>query len=96
MSKVTAITYNNFKQYLGKKVEVEISCYAYGLMYPDNNILMGMSENDYYFLSEGGTENECYWHWPVDKDVQDKNDCSIQVWDYNEYMAFYNNARTKI
>lgn len=78
---MTLITFNNYKQFIGKKVEVEINCDAGGMMYPDNNILIGMNEDYYYFLSEQGTEYEQMWHW-VTSEKKEKNKlyCSIQVW----------------
>ncbi len=87
MSKVTLITFENYKSFIGKKVEVEIACYSVGMCYPDNNILIGMNEGNFYFKSEEGTEDEQYWHWRTDK--QEDKDCTIQVWDYVEYKAFY-------
>lgn len=88
MGKVTQITFENFKGFLCKKVEVEISCYSGGMMYPENNILVGMNEDNFYFLSEQGTDDEQYWHWTA----KDDKDCSIRVWDYEEYKTFYEEA----
>lgn len=96
MPKVTQITFENYKQFIGKRIEVEITCYAYGMVYPDNNVLIGMNDGNYYFVSDKDTADECYWHWPVNKDVIEKDDCCIVVWDYEEYKAFYDNAITKI
>lgn len=90
MAKVTLITFENYKNYIGKKVEVEICCYEAGMMYPDNNILVGMNEGYFYFLSEQGTEDEQMWHWETKEEKEkDKLNCSIQVWDYEEYKAYY-------
>lgn len=90
MAKVTLITFENYKSYIGKKVEVEICCYEGGMMYPDNNILAGMNEGYFYFLSEQGTEDEQMWHWEAKEEKEKgKLDCSIQVWDYEEYKAYY-------
>lgn len=85
MNKVTSIKFDNFKDFIGKKVEVEICCYSGGMMYPDNNILLGMNEGNYYFISDKNTTDEVYWHWTAKND----SDCSISVWDYEEYKAFY-------
>ena len=75
------ITFENYKNYIGKKVEVEICCYEGGMMYPDNNILVGMNEGYFYFLSEQGTEDEQMWHWETKEEKEkDKLNCSIQVW----------------
>lgn len=91
MKKVTLITFENFKSHIGKKVEVEICCYEGGMMYPDNNILLGMNEGNFYFLSEKDTEDEQWWHWTAISD-SGKKGCSIQVWDYEEYKAFYDQS----
>lgn len=91
MKKVTLITFENYKQYIGKKVEVEICCYEGGMMYPDNNILVGMNESYFYFISEQGTDNEQMWHWEVNEEkVKGKINCTIRVWDFDEYKAYYN------
>jgi hypothetical protein len=94
MSKVTLVTFDNFKNYIGKKVEVEIACYDGGMMYPDNNILLGMNEGNFYFLSEQGGKDEQWWHWTSKSDEGTKG-CSIRVWDYIEYEAFYNKPLSK-
>ena len=98
MKKITSITFDNYKSFIGKKVEVSISCYEGGMMYPDNNILAGMNEDYYYFLSEQGTEDEVMWHWGAKEEKKEfgKVNCSIEVWDYEEYKAFYeSNTETK-
>lgn len=92
MSKITPITYENFKSYTGKKVEVEITCYAGGIMYPDDNILIGMNEGNYYFVSEQGTEDELFWHHTIETGSDPKMISYIQVWDYIEYASYYNPA----
>lgn len=89
MAKVTPIAFDNFKNYIGKKVEVEITCYAGGIMYPDDNTLVGMNEGTYYFVSEIGTDDEHFWHHTIEKDGDPKQMSYIQVWDYEEYKAFY-------
>ena len=88
MSKVTRIIFENYKDFIGKKVEVEICCYAYGLAYPDNNILLGMDDERYYFLSDKGTDDEQKWDWQSKND-EGKEGCSINVWDYEEYKLYY-------
>lgn len=65
---VKTVTYDNYKSFIGKRVEVSITCYEVGMMYPDNNILIGMNENYYYFVSDKDTDNECYWHWEVESE----------------------------
>ena len=86
---VTSITFENYKSHIGKRVEVEICCYSGGMMYPDNNILLGMNEGNFYFKSEDEDGDNQYWHWTA---IDDK-ECSIQVWDYDEYMEFYNRSK---
>lgn len=78
------VTYENYKQHIGKKIEVEICCYESGMMYPNNNILVGMNERYFYFLSEQGTEEEQMWHWETNEEKKKSEFfCSIQVWAYN-------------
>lgn len=62
-----------------------------GMMYPDNNILVGMNIDNYYFVSDKDTDDETYWHWTS----KDDSDCSIQVWDYMEYKAFYSSQKSQ-
>lgn len=69
------ITFENYKKYVGKKVEVDIYCYAAGIMYPEDNILIGMNPGTYYFYSQ---EDDHYWHWGVTDDKGGK-DWSIEV-----------------
>ena len=90
MSKVTSITFENFLEHMGKDVEVEITGYQGGMSYPDNNILVGMNENTYYFVSDIGTPDQVYWHWTIEKDADHRNGFHIQVWDKAEYDKFYN------
>lgn len=68
--KTVIVTFENFKEYLGKAVIVEIIAKGFGLMYPDDNILTGMSEYNYYFFSQS-----CgYWHYALSE-----KDCDICV-----------------
>lgn len=69
------ITFENYKKYVGKKVEVDIFCYAAGIMYPEDNILIGMNPGIYYFYSQ---EDDHYWHWDV-VDGKGGKDWSIEV-----------------
>lgn len=92
MKKVTLITFENFKNYVGKQIEVEIACYSGGIMYPDDNRLLGMNKGTFYFVSEEGTDNEYYWHHTA---ISDK-ECAIQVWDYEEYKKFYEDKTKNI
>lgn len=63
------IDFHNFKEFLNKPVEIEITCYEAGFIYPDNNILIGMNPDCYYFVSEKDTEDELYWHIKKSKDL---------------------------
>lgn len=74
------ITIENFQEHLGKKVEVEISCYSAGMCHPVENTLIGMNPGTYYFRSDEDDET-IYWHWVFSED----KDCSISVWDQEEY-----------
>ncbi len=89
--KITRITIDNFKNYLDKRVEVEICCYAYGMTYPDHNILIGMNEDFYYFKTDEGE----IWHWKT-KDDEGKSGCSINVWDYDEFIKYYEEEAKKL
>jgi hypothetical protein len=74
------VTYENYKQHIGKKIEVEICCYEGGMMYPDDNILVGMNPDNFYFYSN---EDDVYWHWKSTDDKGEKHkqlNCSIDVW----------------
>jgi hypothetical protein len=74
------VTFDNFKQHLNKRVEVEICCYEGGMMYPDDNVLIGMNQENFYFYSK---EDDVYWHWKATDDTGDKHsqlNCSISVW----------------
>ena len=74
-----AITIDNFIKYIGEKVEVEIFCYEGGILYPDDNILVGMNPDYFYFYSK---EDEIYWHWAArDNDItESKLNVSIEVY----------------
>lgn len=89
--KLTSITLENHKEFIGKKVEVEITCYEVGVAYPDNNILLGMVGNLYKFISEKGTEDEQEWSYEADG----KN-TFIQVFDFDEYNAILNVAENEL
>lgn len=86
MPSVTLITSENFKSYIGKRIEIEINCRSGGIMYPDHNTLEGMSDSCFHFIADIGTDDEQKWQWTI----HDDSDCSIRVWDYEEYQNFYN------
>lgn len=55
------ITIENYEQYVGKDVVVEILCYSGGVNYPDDNTLIGMDKDNYYFHSKDCGD----WSYPV-------------------------------
>lgn len=62
------VTLDNFKQYIGKNIDIQIYCYEAGFIVPENNILLGMNEEYFYFLSDKDTEYESYWHFKTKSD----------------------------
>lgn len=93
---MTAITFDNFKDFIGKKVEVIITSYWGGLMYPDNNVLIGMNSGNYYFVSDQGSPDEEWWHWTIDTTSSDPKDAwHIEVYDYDEYTKAYQDELDK-
>lgn len=64
MSPYTIIELDNFKDYLNKDVQVDVTSYEKAYIYPLNNKLIGMNEHFYYFFSE----EDGYWHFPVTND----------------------------
>jgi len=55
------ITFNNYKEYLGHKVDISITCYAEhaAIMYPDHNVLVGANKDTFFFYS---LEDKVFWH----------------------------------
>jgi hypothetical protein len=47
------ITFENYKEFIDKRIEIEICCYSGGMMYPDHNVLIGMNKGNYYFKNTG-------------------------------------------
>jgi len=82
---ITRINKDNANDYIGKQVEVEICCYAFGMMYPDDNYLESFDGETWVFKSED-TENGT-WDWK-----QKDKDCEITVYDYEEYQKAYESA----
>lgn len=70
------ITIDNYINYIGKEVDVEIYCYEVGIMYPDNNVLVGMNFHYYYFHSE---DDNIFWHYKIPTENKEI-DCSIEVY----------------
>lgn len=69
------VNLDNYKKYLNKDVEVEISCYDGGVLYPSENILIGMNEFVFYFYSKS---DDIFWHWDFKK-VEGEMNCSVDV-----------------
>jgi len=59
---------------IGKKVNVDISCRSYGFVYPDDNILVDVTEAEYVFKSSDIDTEDNLWRFPI----QDDN-CSCVV-----------------
>jgi len=59
---------------IGKKVNVGICCSAYGFIYPDENILVDVTETEYVFKSDEIDSEDHLWRFPI----SDK-DCSCEV-----------------
>lgn len=66
--------HKNISLLIGKKVNVDISCYSYGFIYPYENILIDVTEAEYVFKSDDIDSKDHLWRFPVD----DKN-CSCVI-----------------
>ena len=42
------------RAFIGKKVNVDIACYSYGFCYPDENILIDVTETEYVCMTDNG------------------------------------------
>lgn len=71
------INESNWQDFIGEKVNVEIGCYEFGLMYPDDNYLKDFDGNTWTFESEEAEGGE--WSFDVDDP-----DCSIGVFSIND------------
>jgi hypothetical protein len=71
---MTYLNSENFKDYVGKDVEVIICCYEVGILYPDDNVLIGANSMYWYFYSK---EEEVYWHHEINP--KEKLNISIEV-----------------
>lgn len=84
---MTKCTFQNFKDFLGKEVYVEICCYSGGMIHPDRNVLIGMNKGTYYFQSiEEHQDEPHYWHWQFNDGSTDDSDCSCDVFLYSTYQ----------
>lgn len=59
---------------IGKKVNVDIACYSYGFIYPDENILVDVTETEYVFKSDDIDSEDHLWRFPIKDD-----NCSCEV-----------------
>ena len=59
---------------IGKKVNVDIACYEYGFIYPNENILIDVTDTEYVFKSYEIDSEDHLWRFPI----QDDN-CSCVV-----------------
>ena len=62
------------RAFIGKKVNVDISCYSFGFCYPDENILVDVTDAEYIFKSDEIDSEDHLWRFPI----KDKN-CSCVV-----------------
>jgi hypothetical protein len=53
---------------IGNKVNVEICCYAFGFMYPDENFLVDVTETEYVFKSDEIDSEDQLWRFPIKDD----------------------------
>lgn len=56
---MTRIGIDNYRQFLSKRVKVDIFSYSAGVVYPTENILIGMNDSFFYFYSD---EEGLFWH----------------------------------
>jgi hypothetical protein len=62
------------RAFIGKKVNVDIGCYSFGFCYPDENILVDVTETEYVFKSDEIDSEDQLWRFPIKDD-----DCSCVV-----------------
>jgi len=53
---------------IGKKVNVDIACYSYGFCYPDENILVDVTDTEYVFKSDDIDSEDHLWRFPIEDD----------------------------
>ena len=56
------------RAFIGKKVNVDISCYSFGFCYPDENILVDVTETEYVFKSDEIDSEDQLWRFPIKHD----------------------------
>lgn len=64
------ITPENFKDYIGRSVEVESLSKIAAFLCPENNILLSYVDNIWYFKSSDIDTDEEMWRYEVTKDWQ--------------------------
>jgi hypothetical protein len=62
------------RAFIGKKVNVDIACYSFGFCYPDDNILVDVTQTEYIFKSDQIDSEDQLWRFPIKDD-----DCSCVV-----------------
>jgi hypothetical protein len=87
MSKPELITPDNYKKYIGKRVFIEIVCSKFGMMYPDENYLIGIKDGCWQFKSDEVDTEDQIWESPIEDD-----DCDTCLWDYDHYVDFYDHT----
>lgn len=55
----------NIQAFIGKKVLVDISCSAFGFCYPEENILIDITESEYVFMSDEIESEDHLWRFPL-------------------------------
>lgn len=53
---------------IGKKVTVDIACYSYGFCYPEENILVDVTDTEYVFKSDEIESDDHLWKFPINDD----------------------------
>ena len=56
------------RAFIGKKVNVDIACYSYGFCYPDENILVDVTDTEYIFMSDEIESEDHLWRFPINDD----------------------------
>lgn len=56
------------RAFIGKKVNVDIGCYSFGFIYPDENILVDVTETEYVFKSDEIDSEDQLWRFPIKDD----------------------------
>lgn len=65
---------SEYRTFIGKRVNVDIACYSFGFMYPEENILVDITETHYVFKSDEIESEDNLWRF----DFSDKN-CHCEI-----------------